>query len=282
MILIADSGSTKTEWSLIDSEGRAIVGCQTVGLNPYFQNREQIQKIIQEDLYPTLSDYTIDEIFFYGAGCAFSDKNQIIEDAICAYWNVPVSVNSDLLAAAHALCGEKPGIVCILGTGSNSCFYDGSKIKEQISPLGFILGDEGSGAVLGRKLVGDCLKRQLPEKLCKEFMTKYELTPSEILDRVYKKPFPNRYLASFVPFLKEHLDDEAIYQLVRSSFEEFLRRNVMMYTCYYQYPVHFIGSVAFYFQDILKEVLCSLSLQIGMIEKAPMKGLVAYYKDRSK
>lgn len=277
MIGIADSGSTKTEWCLLGETGKLECRCFTSGMNPYFQTEKEMAEMIQQSLYPQIADYPIEAFYFYGAGCAYPEKNACVERAIQSYWPVPVEVNSDLMAAAHSLCGTEAGIACILGTGSNSCLYDGKKVKEQISPLGFILGDEGSGAVLGRKLIGDCLKRQLPASLCQEFMEAYQLTPASILEHVYKKPFPNRYLAGFVPFLKEHLDVEPVYQLVYHSFEEFICRNVMQYTDYNQYPIHFVGSVAFYFQSVLREVLQQYELRLGKIEKAPMNGLVMYY-----
>lgn len=277
MIAIADSGSTKTEWCLVEKTGQIHSRCFTPGMNPYFQSEEQMTAMIQQVLYPQWTGLVIDAVYFYGAGCAFPEKNVLVEKAIHSCWSVPVEVNSDLMAAAHALCGTETGIACILGTGSNSCLYDGKEVKEQISPLGFILGDEGSGAVLGKLLIGDCLKRQLPALLCQEFMETYQLTPASILEHVYKKPFPNRYLASFVPFLKEHLDVEPVFQLVYRSFDAFIRRNVMQYTGHDRYPVHFVGSVAFYFQSVLRQVLEKYELTPGKIEKAPMDGLILYY-----
>lgn len=177
MILIADSGSTKTEWCLAD-QGRPVRTVVTAGINPFFQTREEIAGEIRDALLPALKGERIDAIYFYGAGCAFPEKNRIVEEAITPYIPAPIEVYSDLMAAARALCGSRPGIACILGTGSNSCLYDGTEITEHISPLGFILGDEGSGAVLGKLLVGDCLKRQLPAPLVRKFMDQYELTPA--------------------------------------------------------------------------------------------------------
>lgn len=277
MIVIADSGSTKTEWCLVDERGQLLSRCFTPGMNPYFQTEEQMKAMIQQILYPQWAESAIEAIYFYGAGCAFPEKNALVEKAIHSCWSVPVEVNSDLMAAAHALCGTETGIACILGTGSNSCLYDGKEVKEQISPLGFILGDEGSGAVLGRTLIGDCLKRQLPASLCQEFLETYQLTPASILEHVYKMPFPNRYLAGFVPFLKDHLEVEPVYQLVYRSFDAFIRRNVMQYTGYDQYPIHFVGSVAFHFQSVLRQVLKQNELIPGKMEKAPMDGLIIYY-----
>ena len=206
MILIADSGSTKTDWCLVEN-GENILRFQTRGTNPFFQTEEEILEEIETGLLPGLKGVEPSSVHFYGAGCAFPEKNEIIRRAVSRHLPVPVEVGSDLLAAARALCGDRPGIACILGTGSNSCQYDGKEIVKNVSPLGFILGDEGSGAVLGKLLIGDVLKDQLPPALKELFLSQYELTPASIMDRVYRQPFPNRFLAGFSPFILEHLDE---------------------------------------------------------------------------
>lgn len=276
MILIADSGSTKTEWCLAD-QGAAVRRLLTAGTNPYFQTPEEISREIRESLRPALEGMPVEAICFYGAGCASPEKNRIVEEALASYFPVPINVYSDLVGAARSLCGDRPGIACILGTGSNSCVYDGQRITDQVSPLGFILGDEGSGATLGKMLVGDCLKRQLPEPLAREFMERYELTPALLLERVYKRPFPNRYLASFSPFLREHLAEPAIHRLVYDSFRSFFVRNILVYKEYGRYPAHFVGSVAFHFQEVLREAAASVGVELGLIRQAPMEGLVEYH-----
>ena len=191
-----------------------------------------------------------------------------------------IKANSDMLAAAHGLCGQEAGIACILGTGSNSCFYNGKEIVSNISPLGFILGDEGSGAVLGKLLVGDILKNQLPATLKEEFLKQFDLTPPEIIDRVYRQPFPNRFLASLSPFIAQHLEEPAIRQLVMNSFIAFFRRNVMQYD-YKQYPVHFIGSIAYCYKEILQDAARQTGIQIGKILQSPMEGLIQYHSQLS-
>lgn len=276
MILIADSGSTKTQWCLIEG-GRPACTLRTPGTNPYFQTPEEIRKVIGETLHPALAAYPVEAVFFYGAGCASAEKNRLVEEVLTDFFPVPTKVNSDLFGAARALCGRRPGIACILGTGSNSCLYDGEKITEHIPPLGFILGDEGSGAALGRRLAGDCLKRQLPASLCEKWMRRYALTPETVLEKVYKQPFPNRFLASFAPFLLKHIDQPAIYSLVYDSFVAFFTRNVMTYTGYDQYPIHFTGSIAYYYREVLQAAAAELGLKIGKIEREPMEGLVAYH-----
>lgn len=275
MILIADSGSTKTDWCVVEN-GESILRFKTRGTNPFFQTEEEIGKEIEAGLLPSLKGFEPSAIYFYGAGCAFPEKNDMIRRAVNRYLSVPVEVGSDLLAAARALCGDQPGIACIMGTGSNSCYYDGREIVKNVSPLGFILGDEGSGAVLGKLLIGDVLKDQLPPALKDQFLTQYELTPALIMDKVYRQPFPNRFLAGFSPFIREHLDEPAIWELVTRSFLAFFTRNVKQYD-YFEQSVHLVGSVAWYYQDVLKEIAFDLGIRLGTIARSPMEGLVAYH-----
>lgn len=221
MILIADSGSTKTDWRLI-SEKEEVKSVSTPGINPFYQTEEEIENQISTLLYPELMGFSVKKIFFYGAGCAFEDKKQIVKNAISvSFPKAQIEIESDLLAAARGLFLKEKGIACILGTGSNSCFYDGKNIIHNVSPLGFILGDEGSGAVLGKKFAADCLKNQLPEKLKDKFLKQYDLTPAQIIESVYKKPFPNRFLAQFTRFLSENIAEPSIYNIVFDSFTEF-------------------------------------------------------------
>lgn len=275
-ILIADGGSTKTDWSIV-SGNQEIERIKTRGLNPFFQTEEDISAEIGDNLIPRIKKYDpIEAVYFYGAGCAFPEKNEIVRRAIAHYLPVPVEVGSDLLAAARSLCGHNPGIACILGTGSNSCLYDGKDIARNISPLGFILGDEGSGAVLGKWLVGDVLKNQLPVTLREAFFAETGLTPAMIMEKVYKQPFPNRFLASLSPFLLRHIEEPTIYDLVSNSFRAFFARNVMQYDCR-DHPVHLVGSIAWYYQDILKDIAREFGLRLGSIVQSPIQGLVVYH-----
>jgi len=275
MILLADSGSTKTHWCVIDG-GLIIKQIFTNGTNPFFQSVEEIAAEIGTNLVSQISGFAIDKIYFYGAGCAFPDKEQMIKTALQRYFTADIEVGSDLLAAARGLCGEKQGIACIMGTGSNSCFYDGDKIIENISPLGFILGDEGSGSYLGKQLVGDCLKNQLPVALKEKFLLQYKLTPALILEQVYKKPFPNRFLASLSPFLLQNIEVPQVHELVLNAFIAFFRRNVMQYTNY-RCPISFVGSVAYYYKPVLEEAACTLDLTLGKVIQSPMPGLIDYH-----
>lgn len=276
MILLADGGSTKADWRLVD-KGHEIKKVITKGVNPFFCTREEISMEIRNNLLPSLAEYSIDEVHFFGAGCANHEKNAIVRDAIAD--NIKASrieVNSDLLAAAISLCGHNTGIACIIGTGSNSCYYDGKSIVDNVSPLGYVLGDEGSGAVLGRLFLGACLKNQLTKGLKEKFLSEYNLTPADILDRVYKQPLANRFLASISPFIFQHIGEESVYNLVYNVLKDFFIKNVMQYD-YKNNEVHFTGSVAYHYQDILHKIGLELEIRIGTIAQSPMDGLIKYY-----
>ena len=277
MILIADSGSTKTNWCIAES-GNSLQAIRTSGINPYFQSKEEISDRLTHELFPQLEVEKTDfeAVYFYGAGCAF-EKVDVVKEAIGNVMNVPVvEVYTDLLAAARGVCGRNPGIACILGTGSNSCFYDGKHIAHNVSPLGYILGDEGGGAVLGKLLVGDLLKGMISEELKDRFLKQYDLTPAQIIDRVYRQPFPNRFLAGLSPFLAENICEPMIYALVLNSFKSFIVRNVMKYD-YHTWPVHFTGSVAYYYKDILTKAATETGIRMGMVSKSPLQGLIAFH-----
>lgn len=275
-ILIADSGATKTDWCLT-REGEILQRFSGKGISPVYQTEEEIAGEIREHVYPLLKEREIHAIHFYGTGC-IPEKRALVVNAI--YQSFPIDdirVYSDLIAAAHSLCGHQAGIACILGTGSNSCEWSGSEIIYQVSPLGFILGDEGSGAALGRQLVGDALKNQLSLGLKEKLLEEYNLTPARIVEQVYRQPFPSRFLASLAPFLLRHIDDKSIRRIVTSGFSGFFERNVMQYD-YRKNKVHFVGSIAWYFSDILKEVAAEKEIVVGKIEQSPMPGLIDYYK----
>jgi N-acetylglucosamine kinase-like BadF-type ATPase len=276
MILIADGGSTKTEWC-VAKQGKQVQRILTKGINPYFQSEEEIISEIQSALVPKLKTATFGAVYFYGAGC-LPEKIPMMQQLLGKYLDVKtIEVNSDILAAAHGLSGRNQGIVCILGSGSNSCYYDGEKVVSNISPLGFILGDEGSGAVLGKLLVGDILKNQLPAGLKEKFLGQFDLTPGMIIERVYRQPFPNRFLASISPFLVQNIDIPEIRALVLNAFKAFLNRNVKQYD-YQHNKVHFVGSIAYYYKDILEEAIRECGMQLGNIMQAPMEGLILYHK----
>ncbi len=276
MKLIADSGSTKTVWCLINKSAEPVASCTTTGINPMYQDGETILKMLQQEF--TLPMESPLEIFFYGAGCISQDMNQIVMNALKSFFNCQaVTVDTDLLGAARSLCGDREGIACILGTGSNSCFYNGREIASNVSPLGYVLGDEGSGAVIGRKLIADVLKNQLPEHIVSSFYNTCKLSRQQIMEQVYKRPFPNRFLAQFTGFIHRNLHEPELYNLVKTSFTEFFSRNVSQYTRAHQLPVHFTGSIAFHFSELLRETAEKEGYSIGSITENPMQGLILYH-----
>lgn len=279
MRLIADSGSTKTAWKLLGGSGE-VKNIKTSGINPFFRIEGDIFQELSQFLLPeTGSD--IQEIFFYGAGIINAEKGDIVKRALSKiYSEAKIETHSDVLGAARALFGNTAGIACILGTGSNVCLYDGEKITGGISPLGFILGDEGSGAVMGRKLLGDYFKEVMPASLRQEFSLKYNLTREEALNRVYRTEKPNQFLAQFVPFLSEHANSAYCQEFVQHNFMEFFERNVSKLPDYTQYPIGFIGSVAFYFSQILNNTASYFGYEETTIIKEPIDGLEKYYRTR--
>ena len=278
MILIADSGSTKTDWCVVEN-GVLVQQIFTKGTNPFFQSEEEISNEIATALLPELKTDEFDAVYFYGAGCGFPDKIEIVHRAISKQLKVKgnVEVATDMLAAARGLCGREAGIACIMGTGSNSCYYDGENIVANVSPLGFILGDEGSGACLGKLMVGDLLKNQMTPELKEKFWKQFDLSPADIIDRVYRKPFPNRFLASLAPFLAQNINEPCVHELVLNSFKAFFKRNIMQYENYQNLKVNLIGSVAFYYKEVLAEAAEAMGIQLGTIIQSPMEGLIKYH-----
>lgn len=278
MKLVADSGSTKTAWRLIELSGK-ITQAETLGLNPFFRTEEDIFQELYDKLLP-LSGTDIQQVYFYGAGVTGPEKGEVVKKAIeRIYAKSKVSVQSDMLGAAHALFADQPGITCIIGTGSNVCLYDGLKITANVSPLGFILGDEGSGAVMGRKLLGDYFKNVMPENLRIEFDNTYNVNREETLNRVYRSDRPNRYMAGFVPFLAKHIDHPYCREFVEQNFREFFERNVTKLPDYGSYPVGFAGSVAFHFSPVLEELASQYGFEKPTIIKNPIDGLVRYHQE---
>ncbi len=279
MILIADCGSTKTDWVLYDNVTSSIVTrIKTQGLNPTLQSSEEIYNILCNEIADEIDTDAPEKIYFYGAGCAYDEANERITSALKKVFRTnDIEINSDLLAAARALCGHEEGIACILGTGSNSCLFNGKEIIDNTPSLGYILGDEGSGASLGRRLVSDCLKKQLSPAMANKFLTQYNLTIPQILEHVYHKPLPNRYLAQFAPFLAQNRKDAEIKALLKHCFKLFFQRNTMVYRRSWL-PIHIVGGIGITFAEELKETAESLGLSIGNIVESPMNGLIEYHK----
>jgi glucosamine kinase len=279
MKLIIDSGSTKSDWCFLNGDD-VVLSVTSQGINPFHQNRDGICSIIDEELIPSIEIIDINDVkdvFFYGAGCATDAVCVEIKEILSFYFSgALIFVASDMLGAARALCGNKDGIACVLGTGSNSCIYDGKVIVDQIPSLGYILGDEGSSSALGKRLLSDCLKRQLPESVSNEFLERYNLSMDIILENVYRKPVPNRYIANFTPFLFEKKLIPDIHDLLIHCFTDFFKRNVVNYHRPWL-PVNFVGSIASNFSDELIETAESLGMKTGMFLKSPIEGLVRYH-----
>ena len=274
--LICDSGSTKAEWCLLNGKSKKIVTTQ--GLSPYFLTTQQIQQIIAKELMPKIKNIIIDEVFFYGTGCSNPENVKSVKKAISLVFSkAKVTVDHDLMGAAKALCGRNKGIACILGTGSNSCFYNGKKIVKNSPGLGYVLGDEGSGAYLGKKVIQYFLYKTFDEDLMDRFNAKYATNSVDILNHVYKQPLPNRYLASFVPFLIENRGHYMIENIIGDAFSDFFFNHVYKYRESWQMPINFVGSVAFGFKDVLKEMCNAYELQLGIVIKKPMDGLIKYH-----
>lgn len=276
-ILLADSGSTKTEWCLIQ-KGASPLTLFSSGLNPFYHSEESIVKEVKDSLGKDIA--SVDRICFYGAGCAGEAAIGRMTTALkTVYGDIPVEVDSDLLGAARAICGRKEGIACILGTGSNSCHYDGGEIVDQVPVLGFILGDEGSAGSFGRKILQSYFYREMPEELKAWLDENYDMARPSILDAVYKKPHFNTYVASFTKLFATFKDHPYVVYLLQEGLAEFLDRHVMKYHIAPEVPVGFVGSVAYYNQEIVKTVLARKGLAAGRFLKTPMEGLCHYHKE---
>lgn len=277
MILLAESGSTKTEWCLVDRDG-IVEHFLSDGINPFFQTRKEISRLVRLQLPQIFFKARVNNIYFYGAGCSSLEKKNIVKASLEAQFKTPSVIESDLLGSARALFQDEAGIACILGTGSNSCFYDGENIIKNVKSLGYILGDEGSGASLGKVFLSDCLKGLAPKELIEPFYKKYKIDPDEIMDYVYSKPFPNRLLSVLSFFLYEYLEHPYVNNLVRKNLRSFFERNILQYE-YTEYPIRFVGSVAKMYSFILREIAQEIGIYIDVIIENPIKGLIEYHRD---
>lgn len=277
MILIADSGTTKTDWRAFGKNGE-VKSIPTEGINPVFQTPEKLDDILANALKLKLGNEEVSRIYFYSAGIAASHEATAALNAAFAknFKNCKFFVETDKLGAARALCGHSAGIACIMGTGSNACFYDGEKITDNNVGGGFILGDEGGGAALGKRLLSDFIRGLLPEEIAAEIRNRYKLDYFAIIDNVYKRPMPNRYLASFSPFIEEFMTNPYIREMVDSQFDSFIKRNIVRYDIK-KYPMNAIGSVAFFFTENLKRAAEKNGVRIGTILKSPIEKLVEFH-----
>ena len=275
MKLIAESGSTRTEWALVE-DNHLVQRVFTEGLNPFFQTRREISRSVRLGLPESFFKKKLDQVYYYGAGCSSYEKKNILGASLVAQFKTPIQVESDLLAAARGLFKCEAGIACILGTGSNSCFYDGKIIVKNVKAAGYILGDEGSGAVLGKLFLADLLKGLAPKELANEFHEKFRISVNDVMESVYNLPFPNRFLGTIAYFLGDYMDNEYVYNLLTNNLRSFFNRNVCQYD-YINYPIRFVGSLAYAYPDILQEVAQEFGVEIDVIEETPMNGLIEFH-----
>ncbi len=275
MKIIAESSSTRTEWALVD--GTEIVEhAFTTGLNPYFQSRREISHAIRLELPEAFFRRRWDHVYYYGAGCSNTEKNKIMESSLVAQFKTPVTVESDLLGAARGLLVRRAGLACIMGTGSNSCLYNGEEIVKNVAPLGFVLGDEGSGAYIGKSFIADMLKGLAPKELTRLFFEQYELTSNMLMDAVYTNPLPSRTLSHYSRFLVGHVGEPYVHKLVYDGFMLFFRRNMWAYP-YKENPICFVGTTAVLFKDILTQAATDYGAAISKIVRYSMPGLIEFH-----
>ncbi len=276
MNLIIDSGATKANWTLADQQ-EIQLQIQTQGLHPLLMTDENLRALSEEARQRGINK--LDHIFYYGTGCKVESSRQRLNAILQQVFPEAnrVEVDTDLMGAARALCQRSPGVACILGTGSNSCFFDGENITQNRGGYGFILGDEGSGAAMGKDLMADFLNKQIPGHLQEKLIEKYQLTSTEVIESTYRRPAPSRYLASFAPFLLENIKEDYVLQLVENQISIFLKRYILVYEGAREIPVHFTGSIAWHFKPFVEKALQQLDLQRGTFLPEPMPGLVNYH-----
>lgn len=278
MILIADSGSTKSSWALVKADGTRVKDLKTIGYNPYFYTSHQITESLST--YPEMVELkdSITQVFFYGAGCSTKEYNSVVETGLSKFFtNASVLVDHDLVAAAYATYTGEPAITCINGTGSNSCFFDGTKVREEVPALAYILGDEASGSYFGKRLIRNYLYKRLPAHIQADFEETYKLNKEKIVENVYHKPHANVFLASFMEFVNKYQTEPLFEKMLFEGFYSFLDIHVTCFPEHKNVPVHFIGSIAFYFRSHLEKAADQLGVRIGNIVRRPIDGLVDFH-----
>ncbi len=277
MILIIESGSTKSDWVLLNQGEKTYFS--TIGLNPYFHTEQDVEQAIKGNSELYSLNNQVSAIYFYGAGCSAEHLNAIIERGIQkVFTKAIVSVDHDLNACAYATYNGEPAISCIIGTGSNSCFFDGEIVSEKVPALGYILGDEGSGTYMGKRLLADFLYHRIPREMALAFQKETGLDKDSIVNNVYKQPNANVYLASFVPFIQKFSETTYVKELVLTGFKQFLDVHVCCYDNYKNYPVHFVGSISRIFKNELELACKHFDIKLGDIVQKPVDGLVQYHE----
>jgi glucosamine kinase len=275
--LIADSGATKAEWVLIGDGRKKTIFTQ--GISPYFLDTVQVGQLVDQELKQKIKNVEVEQVYYYGTGCSNPENAKSIKKALQKLFEeAKIEVNTDLMAAARAVCGDEKGIAGILGTGSNSCYYNGKNIVKNSPGLGYVLGDEGSGAYLGKKVIQYYLYNTFDDDLRALFDAKFVTTQVEILDNVYKKPLPNRYLAGFTMFLAENRGHYMIENIIEDGLNDFFFQHLCKYNEVWKYPVNFVGSVAYGFKDVIQQLCSSYEFELGNVLKNPMQGLVKYHE----
>ncbi|MES2417257.1 MAG: N-acetylglucosamine kinase [Bacteroidota bacterium] len=281
MIIVADSGSSKTDWMAYSPD--QVQSFSTQGINPYFLNAQDILKILTKNKGMGLIADSIKEVYFFGSGCSSPDKHEIVSNGLSSFFTKAfVSVDHDLIGSAYATCGNEKGLACILGTGSNISYYDGQTLHNGKHGLGYVLGDEGSGTYFGRKVLVSYLYGTMPTELRDEFAKAYEVNKDLVINNIYQKPFPNSYLATFSRFMIAHKTHPFIQQLLKEGFQEFIDSNIKDYKVYKTVNCNFVGSIAFYYQDELKEVCARNQIKVGRILQKPIEGIFEYILKREK
>lgn len=279
MILVADSGSSKTDWMAYTPD--KTFAFSTQGINPYFVNANDVVKILTKNKDLSAYASTVKEVYFFGAGCSSPDKHEIISNGLSAFFtNAFVSVDHDLIGSAYATCGNKPGLACILGTGSNITFYDGENVHKGKHGLGYVLGDEGSGTYFGKKILVAYLYKTMPADLQDAFAKQFDVDKETVISNVYQKAFPNSYLATFSRFMIAHKAHPFIQQVLKDGFQDFIDTNVKDYKEHKTLGCNFVGSISYFYQDELKAVFAANNIKIGKILQKPIEGIFEYILKR--
>ncbi len=279
MIVVAESGSTKCDWLLDDGKGH-VHETFTIGFNPFFHTTEVVLEHLKANTDLMKYALQIEEVHFYGAGCSSENRNAVIKVALeTVFTQAKCHVGHDLNASAYSTYTGEPAITCILGTGSNSCYFDGNEVSEVIPALGYILGDEGSGSYFGKQILAAYIYERLPKELQKDFKGRYQLTKEEIFSKVYNQRDANVFLASFMRFLVPHKEHPYFSDIINKGLRQFAEIHITCYPNYREVPVHFVGSVSYYFQDVLRDIASEMGFTVGIINKNPVSALLEYHKN---
>jgi len=280
MILIADGGSTKADWIALNTNKEEAFRVRTLGLNPAIVPREELSNRIVNMFQLMHIKDEVTEIHFYGAGCGTPKPIEILKSILeSIFVNAKIFIAEDMLAAVYAASGKEPALVCILGTGSNSCYFNGEQMEMMTASLGYILMDEASGNYFGKKLIVDYYYHKMPKKIAEKFRNEFDLDADHIKKNLYRAPNPNMYLATFAKFMFEFKEEKYIKKIIKKGFQEFFKYRILPYNKTAETPIYFIGSIAFYFRDILEKIAQKNNLVITDVIQRPIDNLLAYHKD---